>query len=102
LNFCIRVNGTASSSSSGKRKPTALTLLPPPRLRATRTLAKKASSSALPSAPSRVSVPVKASEQMVAAGVAVLWGSGAVEVQLGCDKLLVAEIFEAMPSAAPK
>ena len=42
------------------------------------------------------------SKQMVDAGLAVLWRSGAVEVQLGSDKLLVAEIFEAMSSAAPR
>jgi hypothetical protein len=39
---------------------------------------------------------------MVSEGVAVLWRSGAVECQLGCDKLLVAEIFEAMIAAAPQ
>ena len=62
-------------------------------------------SSSAPSPPSRracASLPSKVSAQMVDAGVAVLWGSGAVEVQLGCDKLLVAEIFEAMIAAAPR
>ncbi len=33
---------------------------------------------------------------MVAAGVRVLWQSGAVEGQLGSDELLVADIFRAM------
>jgi hypothetical protein len=33
---------------------------------------------------------------MVAAGVEVLWQSGAVEGRLGSDVLLVAEIFQAM------
>jgi hypothetical protein len=40
------------------------------------------------------------SEQMVAAGVAVLWQSGAVEGQLDSDELLVAEIFQEMAKAA--
>jgi hypothetical protein len=60
------------------------------------------SSRGRPSTPSRVSVPVKASEQMVSAGVAVLWGSGLVEVRLGSDKLWVAEIFDAMVAAAKR
>ena len=54
------------------------------------------------SSPAPSTEPLLVSEQMVSAGVAVLWGSGAVEVQLGCDKLLVAEIFEAMAAAAQK
>ena len=36
------------------------------------------------------------SPEMVAAGVAVLWQSGAVEGQLDSDELLVSEIFQAM------
>jgi hypothetical protein len=44
-------------------------------------------------------VPVKAWESMASAGLEVLWRSGAVECQLGSDKLLVAEIFEAMMAA---
>jgi hypothetical protein len=57
-------------------------------------------SSGRPSKPSRASAPVRVSAEMVSAGVAVLWRSGAVEGQLGSDKLLVAEIFEAMSSAS--
>ena len=34
--------------------------------------------------------------EMVAAGVAVLWESGAIEAQLDSDELLVSEIFQAM------
>lgn len=39
-------------------------------------------------------------EAMVSAGVAVLLASGAVEAQLSSDKLLVAEIYQAMRAAA--
>jgi hypothetical protein len=39
---------------------------------------------------------------MVAAGVEVLWQSGAVEGRLGSDELLVAEIFAAMVGAMPR
>lgn len=46
------------------------------------------------------SEPAKVSEQMVAAGVEVLWRSGAVEAPLGCDELLVSEIFQAMDRAS--
>lgn len=52
------------------------------------------------SALSRASVPATVSEQMVSAGVAVLWRSGAVEGQLGSDGLLVVEIFRAMIAAS--
>lgn len=45
---------------------------------------------------SRVSVPVKVSEQMVAAGVHVLLQSGLVERQTRADGLLVRDIFLAM------
>jgi hypothetical protein len=65
-------------------------------------VSKKASFSARPLLPLRVSVPVKASEQMVSAGAAVLWRSGMVEGQLGSDNLWVAEIFEVMIAAAPR
>ena len=58
------------------------------------------SPSALPLAPLPASAPQIVSEQMVAAGVAVLWASGAVEGSLGSDELLVAEIFEAMSLAS--
>lgn len=42
------------------------------------------------------------SDEMVTAGVAVLWGSGAVEGRLGSDALLVAEIFLAMNGASSR
>ena len=61
---------------------------------------RSSSSGAQPSVPLRASVPVKASEQMVAAGAEVLWQSGAVEGELGSDELLVARIFEAMVMAS--
>jgi hypothetical protein len=47
-----------------------------------------------------VSVPFEPYAEMVAAGVEVLWTSGAVEGQLGSDELLVADIFQAMVKAA--
>jgi len=56
---------------------------------------------ARPSRTWRVSPQVKVSESMVAAGVAVLWASGAVEGWLDSDELLVSEIFEAMAKAGP-
>ncbi len=37
--------------------------------------------------------------EMVAAGVAVLWASGAIEGRLGSDRILVSEIFQAMDQA---
>ncbi len=46
--------------------------------------------------PSHDAAPAIVSEEMVAAGVRVLWQSGAVEGQLGSDELLVADIFRAM------
>ena len=36
------------------------------------------------------------SDEMIEAGTAVLWASGAVEEQLGSDRLLVEEIYRAM------
>lgn len=45
------------------------------------------------------SEPVKISDEMVAAGVEVLWQSGAVSEPQGSDELLVAEIFQAMVKA---
>jgi hypothetical protein len=62
----------------------------------------KKTSSERPSGLSPASAPATASSSMVAAGVAVLWRSGVVEGQLGSDRLLVAEIFEAMSSAAKR
>jgi hypothetical protein len=44
---------------------------------------------------------VHITSEMVDAGLEVLWASGAVEEQLGSDKLLVSEIFQAMASRAP-
>jgi hypothetical protein len=52
------------------------------------------------SAPFSVCLPEKASASMVHAGVGVLWASGAVEGTPSFDKLLIAEIYEAMVSAA--
>jgi hypothetical protein len=42
------------------------------------------------------------SAETASAGVAVLCQSGAVEGQLGSDKLLAADIFEATSAAAPR
>jgi hypothetical protein len=53
-----------------------------------------------PSAPFCVSLPKKASVSMVHAGVGALWASGAVEGTPSFDRLLIAEIYEAMVSAA--
>jgi hypothetical protein len=44
--------------------------------------------------------PVVTSE-MIDAGTEVLWASGAVEEQLGSDKELVSEIFQAMARLSP-
>ena len=49
-----------------------------------------------PLAPSRASAQATISEQMVAAGVEVLWQSGAIEAPQGSEGLLVSEIFQAM------
>jgi hypothetical protein len=35
-------------------------------------------------------------DEMIEAGVTVLWQSGAIEYPIGSDRLLVADIFEAM------
>jgi len=53
---------------------------------------------ARPSSPLRGVVPPTVSASMVAAGVAVLWESGAVEGELDSDELLVSDIFRAMDS----
>ncbi len=47
-----------------------------------------------------VSEKVEVTPEMIEAGLSVLWASGAVEGQLGSDRALVAEIFEAMVLAA--
>lgn len=44
---------------------------------------------------------VEVTPEMVEAGISVLWASGAVEGELGSDKLLVAEIYRAMASLGP-
>lgn len=59
-----------------------------------------ASRSERPSKLSPASELVTVSEQMVDAGVAVLWSSGVVEGRLGSDGLLVAEIYRAMNAAS--
>lgn len=46
------------------------------------------------------SEPCEPSPEMVAAGVEVLWASGAVEGQLDSDELLVADIYLAMARLA--
>lgn len=51
--------------------------------------------------PKTVSFSSEPTPEMIEAGVAVLWASGAVEGQLHSDELLVAEIFQAMLSASP-
>ena len=58
---------------------------------------RPAAGAALPTAFDPSAEPTDA---MVAAGVEVLWQSGAVEGQLSSDELLVAEIFQAMARAA--
>ena len=42
------------------------------------------------------SVELTVSDEMMEAGTAVLWASGAVEEQLGSDRLVVEEIYRAM------
>ena len=59
----------------------------------------KSSLSSHSSSLSRVSARSIISVSMVDAGVSILWASGVVEGQLGSDRLLVSEIFEAMASA---
>ena len=61
------------------------------------TLTKQGGAHNSPAAPQGAGAPVVTSE-MIEAGVEVLWASGAVEEQLGSDKLLVSEIFQAMAS----
>lgn len=39
---------------------------------------------------------LKATPEMIEAGVEVFWQSGRVEGELGSDRLLVAEMFQAM------
>jgi hypothetical protein len=44
---------------------------------------------------------IEITPEMIEAGVAVLWASGAVDEKMGADRLLVSEIFRAMAQEVP-